>query len=152
MSRGVNKVILVGNLGSEPEVRSSASGVMVSKLSIATNEQWKGRDGQMQEHTEWHRVVLFNRLAEIARDYLHKGSMVYIEGKIQSSKYTDKNGVERYMTEIMAKQLQMLGGRKGIESKATVSGEDGAGDIPWDVPGDEPPEWLVSDDLDDLPF
>ena len=112
MSRGVNKVILVGNLGRDPEVRYGASGNVVANLSIATSDQWRDKQsGEMQDRTEWHRVVMFNRLGEIARDYLHKGSQVYIEGSLQTRKWQDSSGQDRYSTEIIAREMQMLGGR-----------------------------------------
>lgn len=111
MSRGINKVILVGRLGQDPDVRYTASGSAVTTISIATSESWKDRNtGQQQERTEWHRVVFFGRLAEIAGQYLKKGSQVYVEGSLRTNKYTDKNGIERYSTDINANELQMLGG------------------------------------------
>lgn len=111
MARGINKVILVGNLGQDPEVRYSASGAAVATLSIATSEQWTDKQsGQKQERTEWHRVVMFNRLGEIAGKYLKKGSQVYIEGKLQTRKWQDKDGQDRHTTEIVAGEMQMLGG------------------------------------------
>jgi single-strand DNA-binding protein len=114
MARGINKVILVGNLGQDPEVRYSASGAAVATLNIATSEQWTDKQsGQKQERTEWHRVVMFNRLGEIAGEYLKKGSQVYIEGKLQTRKWQDQNGQDRYTTEIVANEMQMLGGRGG---------------------------------------
>ncbi len=114
MARGINKVILVGNLGRDPEVRYSANGGAVANITIATSEQWTDKQsGQKQERTEWHRVVLFNRLGEIAGEYLRKGSQVYIEGKLQTRKWQDNNGQDRYTTEIVANEMQMLGGRGG---------------------------------------
>lgn len=114
MARGINKVILVGNLGNDPEVRYSSNGAAIANLSIATSESWKDKNsGEQQERTEWHRVVLFNRLGEIAGEYLRKGSQVYIEGKLQTRKWQDKDGQDRYTTEIVANELQMLGGRSG---------------------------------------
>lgn len=113
MARGVNKVILVGNLGADPEVRYMPSGGAVTNISIATSEQWTDKaSGQKQERTEWHRVTLFNRLGEIAGEYLKKGSQVYIEGSIRTDKYQDKNtGEDRYSTSIIANNMQLLGGR-----------------------------------------
>ncbi len=114
MARGINKVILVGNLGRDPEVRYSANGAAIANITIATSEQWTDKQsGQKQEKTEWHRVVLFNRLGEIAGEYLKKGSQVYIEGKLQTRKWQDQNGQDRYTTEIVANEMQMLGGRGG---------------------------------------
>ena len=112
MSRGINKVILVGNLGADPEVRYTASGSAVANLSIATTDGWKDKTtGENQTRTEWHRVVLFNRLGEIAGEYLKKGSQVYIEGSLQTRKWQDKSGADRYTTEIVGREMQMLGGR-----------------------------------------
>ncbi len=112
MARGVNKVILVGNLGNEPETKYMPSGSAVTNISVATNESWKDKEtGERVDRTEWHRVAMFNRLAEIAGEYLHKGSQVYIEGRIRTRKWQDKDGQDRYTTEIIADQMQMLGGR-----------------------------------------
>lgn len=114
MARGVNKVILVGNLGADPDVRYTANGGAVANLSVATSEVWKDRDsGEQKEKTEWHRVVLFGRLGEIAGEYLKKGSKVYLEGKLQTRKWQDKNGQDRYTTEIVGNELQMLDSRGG---------------------------------------
>ena len=111
MARGINKVILVGNLGQDPEVRYTTSGSAVTNISVATAESWKDKNtGEKVEKTEWHRVVFFGRLAEIAGEYLRKGSQVYIEGKIQTRKWQDQNNQDRYTTEIVANELQMLGG------------------------------------------
>ena len=107
--RGVNKVILVGNLGSDPETRFTNNSSAITTVSIATSRAWKYKNtGQQQEQTEWHRVVFFNRLAEIAGEYLKKGSKVYVEGSLRTNKWTDKEGIERYTTEIIANELQML--------------------------------------------
>ena len=117
MARGINKVILVGNLGSDPEVRYTASGDAVANVNVATAESWKDKQtGEKQERTEWHRVVMFKRLGEIAGEYLKKGSQVYIEGKLQTRKWQDKNGNDRYTTEIVANDMQMLGSRGGSAS------------------------------------
>lgn len=114
MARGVNKVILVGNLGNDPETRFTASGSGITTISVATSEAWKDKQsGEAKERTEWHRVKFFGRLAEIAGEYLKKGSQVYIEGALRTEKYTDKEGSERWSTEIIASELQMLGGREG---------------------------------------
>lgn len=110
-SRGVNKVILVGNLGNDPEVRYMPNGNAVANLSIATSESWKDQQGQQQERTEWHRVTMYRRLAEIAGEYLKKGSQVYLEGKLQTRKWQDQQGNDRYTTEVIADNMQMLGGR-----------------------------------------
>ncbi len=126
MARGVNKVILVGNLGADPETRAMPSGVTVCNLRIATTESWKDRQsGEQQERTEWHRVALFGRLGEIAGEYLHKGSQVYIEGSLRTRKWQDKQGTERYTTEIIASDMQMLGSR-GATGGATGGGAGGA--------------------------
>lgn len=111
MARGINKVILVGNLGADPEVRYSAGGTAITSLRIATSESWMDKQsGERQERTEWHRVKLFGRLAEIAGEYLKKGRQVYIEGSLRTDKYTGQDGVERYSTDIIANEMQMLGG------------------------------------------
>jgi single-strand DNA-binding protein len=110
MARGINKVILVGNLGDDPEVRYSQSGAAVTTISVATSESWKDKEGELQERVEWHRVKFFGRLAEIAGEYLKKGRQVYIEGSLRTDKYTDKQGIERYSTGIIANEMQMLGG------------------------------------------
>jgi single-strand DNA-binding protein len=106
----VNKVILLGNLGRDPETRYTTGGDAVTNLNIATSEQWKDKSGEKQERTEWHRVVLFGRQAEVAGEYLKKGRSVYIEGRLQTRKYTDKDGVEKYSTEIVADRMQLIGG------------------------------------------
>jgi len=114
MARGINKVILIGNLGSDPEVRYMPSGGAVATLSVATSESWKDKQsGERQERTEWHRVVCFNRLGEIAGEYLRKGSKVYIEGSLRTRKWQDQQGVERYTTEIVGNEMQMLDARGG---------------------------------------
>ena len=114
MARGVNKVILVGNCGKDPETRYTPSGSAVTNVSIATSEQWTDKQsGQKQERTEWHNVVFFNRLAEIAGEYLRKGSQIYVEGSLRTRKWQDKSGQDRYTTEIVASEMQMLGGRGG---------------------------------------
>ena len=114
MARGVNKVILVGNLGKDPEVRYMPNGNAVANITLATSESWKDKQsGEQQEKTEWHRVVMFRRLGEIAGEYLKKGSQVYIEGKLQTRKWQDNSGNDRYTTEIVASEMQMLGGRGG---------------------------------------
>ena len=112
-TKGVNKVILVGNLGNDPEVRYMPNGNAVANLSLATSESWKDQQGQMQERTEWHRLTMYRRLAEIAGEYLKKGSQIYVEGKLQTRKWHDQQGQDRYTTEIIVDQMQMLGGREG---------------------------------------
>ncbi len=168
MARGINKVILVGNLGADPEVRYTSSGTAIASLSIATSEQWTDKQsGQKQERTEWHRVKLFGRLAEIAGEYLKKGRQVYVEGSLRTDKYTGKDGVERYSTDIVANDLQMLGGG-GAEGGGSTGGGGGGyrerpqgggarqggadyGNAPQrqSVP---PPEGNNSFDDDDIPF
>lgn len=112
MARGVNKVILVGNCGQDPETRYTASGVAITNVNLATSDVWKDKQsGQQQERTEWHRVVFFNRLAEIAGEYLRKGSKVYVEGRLQTRKWQDQQGQDRYTTEIVASEMQMLDSR-----------------------------------------
>ncbi|MCI5224483.1 MAG: single-stranded DNA-binding protein [Candidatus Electrothrix sp. AR4] len=113
----INKVILIGNLGADPELRYTQSGAPVANFRIATTERWKGQDGQMQEQTEWHTIVAWRRLAEICGEYLNKGSKVYIEGKLQTRKWQDQNGNDRYTTEIVAREMKML----------TPRGESGGG-------------------------
>lgn len=166
MARGINKAILVGNLGNDPEHRSTASGMAVTRVSLATTSVRKDRDGNAQERTEWHRVVFFGRLAEIAAEYLCKGSQVYIEGEIRYDKYTDKDGVEKYSTDIVANAMQMLGGRgdggrqdaprhSGGPGRAQSSTSTGyARDIPQDRAGGTGPVEHASDgfDDDDIPF
>lgn len=109
-SRGINKVILVGNLGQDPEVKYMPNGNAVTNISIATSESWKDQQGQLQERTEWHRVVMFKKLAEIAGKHLRKGSLIYLEGKLQTRKWQDNSGADRYTTEIVADTMKMLGG------------------------------------------
>ena len=111
MTRGINKAILVGNLGNDPETRYTQSGAAITTISIATSESWTDKQtGQKQERTEWHKITFFGRLAEIAGEYLKKGRQVYVEGSLRTDKYTDKQGVERYSTGVVASELQMLGG------------------------------------------
>ena len=124
----VNKVILIGNLGRDPETRYTTGGDAVTNLNIATSETWKDKAGEKQEKTEWHRVVLFGRQAEIAGEYLKKGRSVYIEGRLQTKKYTDKDGVEKYSTEIVGDRMQLLGSKDGGSGggDAEFSGGGGA--------------------------
>jgi single-strand DNA-binding protein len=128
MARGVNKVILVGNLGADPESRYTPSGTAVANLRLATTKQWKDRNsGEQQERTEWHRVVMFNRLAEIAGEYLKKGSQVYIEGELRTNKWQDQSGNDRYTTEVVANDMQMLSGRGGGGGGGADFGGGGGG-------------------------
>ena len=127
MARGINKVILIGNLGADPETRAMPSGTTVANLRVATSESWRDKQtGEQQERTEWHRVALFGRLAEVAGEYLRKGSQVYIEGSLRTRKWQDKQGNERYSTEIIGNDLQMLGGRGGAGAGAGAGAEGGA--------------------------
>ena len=161
MARGINKVILVGNLGQDPETKAMPSGMTVCNLRIATSESWKDKQtGEMKEQTEWHSVAMFGRLAEIAGEYLRKGSQVYIEGRLRTRKWQDKEGRDRYTTEIVANEMQMLGSRGGGmggegrgeprgESRASGGGgrggEGGYGDAPRSGGSDQ-------FDDDDIPF
>ena len=113
MARGINKVILVGTVGKDPEVRYSQAGSANVTLSLATNESWKDKNGEKQERTEWHRLKFFGKLAEIAGEYVKKGQQLYVEGSLRTDKYTDKQGVERYTTDIIVNDMQMLGGKAG---------------------------------------
>lgn len=124
MARGINKVILVGNLGADPDVKYTASGAAVTNISVATTESWRDKQsGERQEKTEWHRVVFFSRLAEIAGEYLRKGSQVYVEGRLQTRKWQGQDGQDRYTTEIVGNEMQMLGGRN--EGSGASSGGGG---------------------------
>ncbi len=130
--RGVNKVILVGNLGRDPEVRYTREGTAVANLNLATTETWNDGSGQRQERTEWHRVVAWGKLAEIAKEYLGKGKQVYIEGRLQTRSWEDKEGVKRYTTEVKADQMVMLGGRgaDGMSSRDSGPSPPEASDLP----------------------
>ena len=148
MARGVNKAIIVGTLGQDPEVRYTANGGAVANISVATNESWRDKaTGEAQERTEWHRIVMFGKLAEIAQQYLKKGSQAYFEGRIQTRKWQDQSGNDRYSTEIVANEMQMLGGRSG-----------GGGGAPMESGGQSQskpaaPETAPMDDgFDDIPF
>ena len=142
-SRGVNKVILVGNLGQKPEMRYTATQTAVANLSIATTESWKDKEsGENRDKTEWHRVVFFGSLAEIAEKYLDKGSSVYVEGKIQTRKWQDKDGNDRYTTEVLGNQLTMLGSRSSSDSSNQT---DNSSNTPF--PDDDSGEGLSDDDI-----
>ena len=148
MARGINKVIIVGNLGQDPDTRYMPSGGAVTNFTVATNESWKDKQtGEQKERTEWHRVAMFGRLAEIAAEYLRKGSQVYVEGKLRTRKWQDRDGNDRYTTEIIADEMQMLGGRGGS------GGGSGGGSAAMNQdpgPASSPP---ASDDFDDdIPF
>jgi single-strand DNA-binding protein len=128
MARGINKVILVGNLGADPETRYMPSGKAVTNIRIATSEGWKDKQtGDQQERTEWHAIVLYDKLGEISAEYLRKGSQVYIEGSLRTRKWQDKEGKDRYTTEIIAREMQMLGGRGGAGGGGSASGGGGMG-------------------------
>ena len=147
MARGINKVILVGNLGADPETRYMPSGSAVTNLSVATSESWKDKQsGEQKERTEWHKVVMFDRLAEIAAEYLRKGSQVYIEGKLQTRKWQDRDGNDRCTTEVRASEMQMLGGRGGAGGAAPMSSGQGS------APPSAPPDTGPDDFDDDIPF
>ena len=148
MARGVNKAIIVGTLGQDPDVKYTASGSPVVNISVATNENWKDKQtGEAQERTEWHRIVIFGKLAEIAAQYLRKGSQVYFEGKIQTRKWQDKTGQDRYTTEIVANEMQMLGGKQS--SGSTVPFDPPAKQSNQENPAETAP---VDDGFDDIPF
>ena len=156
MARGINKVILIGHLGADPETRAMPSGMTVANMRVATTESWKDKQsGEQQERTEWHNVALFGRLGEIAAEYLRKGSQVYIEGRLRTRKWQDKEGRDRYTTEIVANEMQMLGGRGG----AGGGGGGGVGGASESVPRTEATEAAAGgagasrDDFDDdIPF
>ena len=162
MARGINKVILVGNLGQDPETKAMPSGMTVCNLRLATSESWKDKQtGEMKEQTEWHSVAMFGRLAEIAGEYLRKGSQVYIEGRLRTRKWQDKEGRDRYTTEIIANEMQMLGSRgggMGGEGRGEPRGESrasgGGGRGGEGGYGDAPRGGGASDqfDDDDIPF
>jgi len=143
MARGINKVILIGHLGADPETRYMPSGSAVTNIRMATTESWKDKGtGEQQERTEWHRVAMFGRLAEIAAEYLRKGSQVYIEGRIRTRKWEDNQGNDRYSTEIIANEMQMLGGRPGSQSSASApapaAAASGGGSVAEDFDDDIP--------------
>lgn len=125
MARGVNKVILVGSLGNDPDVKYTQGGSCITRISLATNSQWKDKEGNKQERTDWHRVVFFGKLAEIAGEYLRKGASVYVEGSLKYDKYTGTDGVEKYSTDIVANEMQMLGGKQEGQGGGGSSGSRG---------------------------
>jgi single-strand DNA-binding protein len=153
-SKGVNKVIIIGNLGADPEVKYLPSGGAVTNISVATSESWKDKDsGQTQERTEWHRIAMFNRLAEIAGEYLRKGSKVYIEGSLRTRKWQDKDGKDRYTTEIMANTMQMLDSKGGNGSSAGQSMDRGAPMGQYEPSGAVSADQSLPNDFDDdIPF
>ena len=150
----VNKVILIGNLGRDPEVRYLPSGDAVANISIATTETWKDKNGEKQEKTEWHRVAMFGKTAEIAGEYLKKGSQVYIEGRLETRKWTDKEGQERTTTEIRADRMQMLGSRSGGSERMVPPEDDAprAAPAPAQKSGGAAKGSSLEDLEDDIPF
>jgi single-strand DNA-binding protein len=163
MARGINKVILIGNLGQDPEVKYMPNGGAVTNVTIATSESWKDKNsGEQKENTEWHRVVFFRRLAEIAGEYLKKGSKVYIEGKLQTRKWQDQSGNDRYTTEIIANEMQMLDARGGAGSGAGGGAGGSAGSGSYSQPSSNAPSAApqqsapaaggMADFDDDIPF
>lgn len=165
MARGLNKVMLIGNLGADPEIRYTGSGSAVANVSLATAESWRDREsGEQQERTEWHRVVFFSRLAEIVSEYLRKGSQIYVEGRIQTRKWQDRDGNDRYTTEIVANEMQMLGSRGGGGTGGGGGAPPGADERPASAPaggGQRPAadnaapardEVPMGDFDDDIPF
>ena len=156
MARGINKVILIGNLGQDPETRAMPSGKAVTNVRVATSDSWRDKTtGEQKEQTEWHTVVFFDRLAEIAAEYLRKGSQVYIEGRLRTRKWQDKSGNDRYTTEVVANEMQMLGGRPGgapageRAPRAASSGRDELAEAPAAAAG----AGRADDNLDDdIPF
>jgi single-strand DNA-binding protein len=156
MARGVNKVILIGHLGADPETKSMPSGTSVANLRVATSESYKDKQtNEWQERTEWHNVALFGRLAEVAGEYLRKGSQVYIEGRLRTRKWQDKQGNDRYSTEIIAGEMQMLGGRGGGAGAGAGAGAGGGESRPARAGATEPAAGGAERDVefdDDIPF
>jgi len=153
MARGVNKVILIGNLGQDPEVKYMPNGNAVSNITVATSESWKDKNtGEQVDKTEWHRVVFFRRLAEIVGEYLKKGSKVYIEGKLQTRKWQDKDGKDHWTTEIIASEMQMLDSRGGGSSDFNQSAPSQSQSAPQSAPSQAAPAPANNDFDDDIPF
>ena len=154
MARGVNKVILVGNLGKDPETRYTAGGSAVTNVSLATTDAWKDKQsGEQQERTEWHRLVFWGRLAEIAAEYLRKGSQIYVEGRIQTRKWQDKDGQDRWSTEIVGNEMQMLGGRGGGGGQSAPQDFDNGRSQDPGPSGASPRKAAAVEDFDDdIPF
>jgi len=151
MARGINKVILVGNLGADPETRYMPSGGAVTNMRIATSESWKDKQtGEQKDRTEWHNVAMFGRLAEISAEYLRKGSQVYIEGKLRTRKWQDKDGNDRWTTEVIADEMQMLGGRGGAGGGGGGGSSRGSDDSYG--PGPSSQSGPDSDFDDEIPF
>lgn len=153
MSRGINKVILVGHLGKDPEVKYLPSGSAVANITVATSESWKDKQsGDKQERTEWHNVVFFNRLAEIVGEYLKKGAQIYVEGSLRTRKWQDKEGKDRYTTEIVASEMQMLGGRQGAGGGGASYSESAAPSASRSSAGSAAAAGAMPDFDDDIPF
>lgn len=156
MARGVNKVILIGNLGNDPDIRYTAGGAAVANISLATAESWRDKEsGEQQERTEWHRIVFFGRLAEIVGEYLRKGSQVYVEGRLQTRKWQDKEGHDRYTTEIVANEMQMLGSKGGGSSnyEPAPQSQPRQNNTPEPQAAPAPAPSAAADDFDDdIPF
>lgn len=149
MARGINKVILVGNLGNDPDCKFTQSGMAITRISLATTSVRKDKDGNQQERTEWHRVVFFGKLGEIAGEYLRKGSTVYVEGSIKYDKYTGQDGVEKYSTDIVANELQMLGGKQEGQGGGSGGSRGGAPqrERPQRATDNHPKDEFESDDI-----
>ncbi len=152
-SRGLNKVMIIGNLGAEPEIRFTAGGSPIANFSIATSETWRDKQsGEQQEKTEWHRVVIFGKLAEIVQQYVHKGSKIYIEGRLQTNKWQDKSGQDRYTTEIIANEMQMLDSRGGGSSASFEPAQQAAPQQAATKPAPTSSAPQIDDFDDDIPF
>ncbi len=151
-SRGLNKVMIIGNLGAEPEVRYTAGGSAMANVNIATSETWRDKQtGEQQEKTEWHRVVFFGKLAEIVQQYVHKGSKIYIEGRLQTRKWQDKDGQDRYTTEIVANEMQMLDSKGGSSASFEPAQQAAPAQTPAQpAPSSSAPQ--IDDFDDDIPF
>lgn len=154
MSRSLNKVMIIGNVGGDPEVRATSSGARVAKVSVATNRSWQGRDGQTQEKTEWHRLTFFGRLADIVEQYVKKGDRLYVEGRLEYSQTTDDQGQVRYWTDIVVNEMVMLGSGTGAGASGDFGGRPSAGSTSGGFgggsqPASSPP---LSEPDDDLPF
>ncbi len=151
-SRSVNKVILIGNLGADPELRHTPGNVPVVNFTVATNESWVNRDGAREERTEWHRVVAWRKLAEICNEYLRKGTQVYIEGRLQTRTWEDQSGQKRYMTEIVADEMVILGGRGGGSGEGQMGGKAFSDDGPYGGDSFDDFQPPAGKGEDDLPF
>lgn len=153
MARGINKVILIGNLGADPETRYMPSGGAVTNVTVATSESWKDKQtGEPQERTEWHRVVFYNRLAEIAGEYLRKGSKVFVEGSLRTRKWQDQSGADKYTTEIIANEMQMLDGRGGSQGAVPAGAPASARQQDSAPKSSSQPQPVEEDFDDDIPF